>query len=105
MKKKIKGTSERPRFYVFRSNKHIYAQIIDDISRKILISSSSITNELKLNSKSGSTCEISKKIGEHIAIKAIKQGINQVVFDRGNKVYHGRIKALADAVREQGINF
>uniref|UniRef100_UPI00300282AF ribosomal protein L18 n=1 Tax=Anunuuluaehu liula TaxID=3049639 RepID=UPI00300282AF len=107
MKKKIEGTSYRPRLYVFRSNKHIYAQIIDDTKKQILASSSSIAKDVKkyTQAKHNANCEISKVIGQDIASKAIKQGISKVVFDRGNKIYHGRIKALADAAREKGINF
>ena len=107
MKKKITGNLKRPRLYVFRSNKHIYAQIIDDINNKILLSSSSIEKDLKakiqLNKKAN--CEISKIIGKNIANKAKKSGIKTVIFDRGKKLYHGRIKALAEAAREEGIKF
>lgn len=107
MKKKIKGSSERPRFYVFKSNKHIYAQIIDDTNNTIITSSSSIARDLQIKQKVKLhiTCEISKLIGHDIARKAIKKGVTKVVFDRGNKLYHGKIKALADAAREKGINF
>nr|QCI06233.1 ribosomal protein L18 [Dicranema revolutum] len=109
MKKKIKGNFERPRLYIFRSNKHIYAQIIDDLSQNILLSSSSIAKDIKLNTELKlpykANCQMSKIIGKDIAQKALKLGINQVVFDRGKKLYHGRIKALAEAAREQGINF
>ena len=107
MKSKIKGTSIRPRLYVFRSNKHIYAQIIDDTNNTILASSSSIAKDLKIEYKEKlyRNCKVSKIIGKDIAIKAQQQGITQVVFDRGNKIYHGRIKALADAARDIGIKF
>lgn len=107
MKKKIKGTIERPRFYVFKSNKHIYAQIIDDINHKILLSSSSISKKLKLQIKSTSNCncETSKLVGKDIAHQAQEKGIKKVVFDRGKKLYHGKIKALADIARIEGLNF
>nr|QCI07429.1 ribosomal protein L18 [Leiomenia cribrosa] len=105
MKKKIKGTIERPRLYVFKSNKHIYAQIIDDINHKILLSFSSISNELKIQITSSTNCKISSLIGKNIAIKAKKKGIQKVVFDRGQQLYHGKIKALADAARQEGIDF
>lgn len=107
MRNKIKGTSVRPRFYVFRSNKHIYVQIIDDTNNTILTSSSSISQDIKINYKVKfyGNCKISKVIGHDIANKALKKGITQVVFDRGHKLYHGRIKALAEAAREQGIKF
>nr|WCH56175.1 ribosomal protein L18 [Calliblepharis sp.] len=107
MKKKIKGNLERPRLYIFRSNKHIYAQIIDDVSHKILLSSSSIGKDLKLSlpNQNKANCETSIRIGKDIANKAMKKGMKLVVFDRGKKLYHGRIKALADAVRKEGMKF
>nr|YP_009295626.1 50S ribosomal protein L18 [Mastocarpus papillatus]AOL58110.1 50S ribosomal protein L18 [Mastocarpus papillatus] len=107
MKKRIKGSADRPRFYVFRSNKHIYAQIIDDTKNHIITSSSSIAKDLKIKQKITfrTTSTMSKIIGHDIALKAINRGITQVVFDRGNNLYHGQIKALADAAREKGINF
>nr|YP_009546670.1 ribosomal protein L18 [Gelidium kathyanniae]AYO28018.1 ribosomal protein L18 [Gelidium kathyanniae] len=105
MKKKIKGTPQRPRLYVFKSNKHIYAQIIDDINCRILFSSSSICKEFKTKIKSGANCETANIIGQNIAVKSKKQGINQIIFDRGKKLYHGRIKAVADAARKEGLIF
>lgn len=107
MRNKIKGSSVRPRFYVFRSNKHIYAQIIDDTNNTVLTSSSSISQNIKINYKAKlyGNCKVSKIIGYDIADKALERGITQVVFDRGHKLYHGRIKALADAAREKGIKF
>nr|YP_010726581.1 ribosomal protein L18 [Hypnea edeniana]WDY85056.1 ribosomal protein L18 [Hypnea edeniana] len=107
MKKKIQGNSKRPRLYVFRSKKHIYVQIIDDTSQKILLSSSSIAKDLKpqVSIKSKVNCEVSVLIGKDIAKKAKKKGIKSVVFDRGTKLYHGRIKALADSIRQEGIQF
>lgn len=105
MTKQIKGTAERPRLYVFRSNKHIYAQIINDINQKIIISSSSISMNLKAQIKSSSNCESAKIVGQDIANKANKKGIKKIVFDRGKKLYHGRIKALAEAARKEGMNF
>lgn len=106
MKKKIKHTLDRPRFYVFKSNKHIYAQIIDDIKNKILCSSSTISKELKQSiKKTNINCDTAYVIGQNIAKKALKMGIKQVVFDRGNRLYHGQIKALANGARKEGINF
>jgi large subunit ribosomal protein L18 len=105
MSKKLRGTSERPRLYVFRSNKHIYAQIIDDTRSKTLITASSTSTEVKSQVQSSANCETSRMIGKSIAKSCINQGIYQVVFDRGNKLYHGRIKALAESAREAGINF
>nr|YP_010904123.1 ribosomal protein L18 [Caulacanthus ustulatus]WCH57374.1 ribosomal protein L18 [Caulacanthus ustulatus] len=107
MAKIIKGTNERPRLYIFRSDKHIYAQIINDFSNKVLLSSSSIAKNLKLNIKTNqkSNCDISEMVGRDIAKKAIKAGIRKIVFDRGKKLYHGQIKALANAMRQEGIQF
>jgi large subunit ribosomal protein L18 len=105
MGKKIKGTLERPRLYIFRSNKHIYAQVIDDINAKILVTISSISPEIKTYIKSSATCEASKIVGRSIAEKCISKGIKKIVFDRGGKLYHGRVKALGQSVREAGINF
>lgn len=101
MRKKIQGTQERPRLYVFKSNKHIYAQIINDLNHKILASSSSLSKDIKLLSN----CNTAKIVGQNIARKLKQQGHNQVVFDRGNNIYHGQIKALADAAREEGLTF
>nr|YP_009739084.1 50S ribosomal protein L18 [Palmaria decipiens]QIC19523.1 50S ribosomal protein L18 [Palmaria decipiens]BBI37224.1 50S ribosomal protein L18 [Palmaria palmata] len=105
MNKKIKSHPSRPRLYVFRSNKHIYASLIDDTQAKVITSSSSISSELKTIITSPSTCEAAKVVGKSIADKCINLGIKQIVFDRGGKLYHGRIKALADAAREAGIQF
>lgn len=105
MKKIIRGTSECPRLYVFRSNKHIYAQMIDDTNHKILVSSSSLDNKLKSKMDNTNNCIASKIIGKDIAQKAKRKGINKVIFDRGSKLYHGRIKTLADSAREEGIYF
>nr|YP_009313760.1 Ribosomal protein L18 [Helminthocladia australis]SCW22014.1 Ribosomal protein L18 [Helminthocladia australis] len=107
MRKKLKGTSERPRLYVFRSHKHIYAQVIDDSKSQILIAKSSLSHrKLSLNtSMSCATCQISELIGKLIAQECHDKGINKVVFDRGNKLYHGRIKALAESARAEGIKF
>ena len=105
MAKKIRGTLDRPRLYIFRSNKHIYAHVINDIASKTLLTVSSISPEVKTRIEASATCEASKVVGKAVAEKCLRQGITKVVFDRGNKVYHGRIKALAEAARESGINF
>nr|YP_009313557.1 Ribosomal protein L18 [Galaxaura rugosa]SCW21811.1 Ribosomal protein L18 [Galaxaura rugosa] len=105
MKKKLKGTLGRPRLYVFKSNKHIYAQIINDNPSKILITKSSLSPEIRKQLATSANIEISKVIGQYIAQACISQNITKVVFDRGNKKYHGKIKALADAVRKEGIKF
>lgn len=99
---KISGTKERPRFSVFSSNKHIYAQLIDDEKGETLIASSDLElkNLAKLTKK-----DIAKKVGEVLAEKAIKKNIKKVVFDRGSYKFHGRIKALADGAREKGLDF
>nr|QCI08432.1 ribosomal protein L18 [Ptilothamnion sphaericum] len=101
MKKKIIGTSIKPRLYVFKSNKHIYAQVIDDFNKKIIASSSTISQEIKAYA----TCQTAAIVGKKIADTIKKKGIRKVVFDRGKNIYHGKVKALADATREEGINF
>ena len=98
---KIHGTKETPRLNVFRSNAHIFAQIIDDEAGTTLVSSSSV--ELKI--ENGSNIEGAKLVGEDIAKKAKKAKITKVVFDRGGYLYHGRVSALADAARENGLEF
>ena len=105
MKKKIRGTVERPRLYVFKSNKHVYAQVIDDDQAQILVTISSASPAIRSNQKYPSNCEVSKKIGKSIAEKCLEKGITQIIFDRGNKLYHGKIKALAESVRETGVHF
>jgi len=103
---KIIGTSERPRVSVFKSNRHIFVQFINDVLGKTILSSKSskIFSKLKSKAKSGKT-EISRKIGEMLADKAKKAGISEVLFDRGGYKYHGRVKALADGLRKGGIKF
>lgn len=102
IRKKVKGTAERPRLAVFRSASHIYAQVIDDIEGKTLASASSLDKSLNL--KSGGNIEGATAVGKSIAEKAKKAGIDNVVFDRGGFLYHGRVKALVDATREAGLN-
>ena len=101
VRNKISGTSECPRLNVFRSNSHIFAQIINDEKGTTLVSSSSV--ELKI--KNGGNVEGAKLVGKDIAEKAKKSGITKVVFDRGGYQYHGRVKALAEAARENGLEF
>nr|YP_009314783.1 Ribosomal protein L18 [Neoizziella asiatica]SCW23238.1 Ribosomal protein L18 [Neoizziella asiatica] len=105
MKKKIKGTLNRPRLYVFRSNKHIYGQVIDDSQNKILITKSSLLFYKNNPSQGSANCSAATLVGKLIAEDCLKHGINKVVFDRGNKLYHGRIKALAESARQEGIEF
>jgi large subunit ribosomal protein L18 len=105
IRKKIYGTPERPRLNVFRSLKHIYAQIIDDFSGNTLVSASTLDKELKDKLQTGGNIEAAKNVGLLIGQRAIKKGIKKVVFDRGGYAYHGRVKALADAAREVGLEF
>ena len=96
---------ERPRLSVFRSSKQIYAQVIDDTRGITVAAASSLEKDNRSSLKTGATVEAAKKIGELIARRAVEAGINEVVFDRGGYMYHGRIKALADAAREGGLKF
>ncbi len=100
------GSKSRPRLAVYRSNNHIYAQVIDDDAQQTICSASTIDKELKKDSdKNLSNCSSSSTVGKLLAKRAIKKGINQVIFDRGGNLYHGRVKSLADAAREAGLNF
>jgi len=99
---KISGTPERPRLNVFRSEKHIYAQIIDDTKGVTLCSASSVEKGFE---GSGSNKEAARKVGEMVAQRAVAKGIGSVVFDRGGYIYHGRVKELAEAAREGGLTF
>lgn len=103
IRKVLEGTSARPRLAVYRSNKHISAQIIDDSKQITLVSASTFENGNKF--EIGSNIEAAKKIGELVAKRALEAGITEVVFDRGGFLFHGRIKALADAAREAGLKF
>lgn len=105
IRKKISGTQERPRLSVFKSGKHIYAQIIDDVAGVTLTASSSLSPDLRNDLKSGGNIEAAEKVGADIAAKAKEKGITKVVYDRGGFLYHGKIKALADAARENGLDF
>ncbi|BBA79050.1 50S ribosomal protein L18 [cyanobacterium endosymbiont of Rhopalodia gibberula] len=105
IRKKVSGTTECPRLAIFRSNQHIYAQVIDDIAQQTLAAASTLEPDLKQSLSSGSTCEASAAVGKLIAQRTINKGIEQVVFDRGGNLYHGRVKALADAAREAGLQF
>lgn len=102
IRKKVRGSAERPRLAVFRSLNHIYAQVIDDGSGKTLATAS--TTEKTLGGKAGGNIEAAKTVGKAIAERAVAAGISSVVFDRGGYVYHGRVKALLDATREGGLN-
>ncbi len=102
IRKKVSGTGERPRLAVFRSLNHIYAQVIDDVQGKTLAAAS--TTEKDLKGTTGGNIEAAQKVGRAVAERALAAGINQVVFDRGGYVYHGRVKALLDATRDAGLN-
>jgi large subunit ribosomal protein L18 len=95
----------RPRLSVFRSSKHIYAQIIDDVNGATLAAASSLDTELKTELKTGADSSAAARVGKLIAERAVKAGITEVMFDRGGYIYHGRVKALADAAREGGLSF
>ncbi len=99
----IKGTAERPRLSVFRSNKQIYAQLIDDLNGVTLIASSSAAKDFE--AMKAKKVDIAKEVGKSIAAKAVQSGISSVVFDRGGYLYHGRVKALAEGAREAGLKF
>ncbi|KAK9086166.1 hypothetical protein Syun_028560 [Stephania yunnanensis] len=107
VRKKVEGTPERPRLCVFRSNKHMYAQVIDDTKMHTLASASTMQKPVSqdLDCSAGPTIEIAKRIGEAIAKSCLDKGITMVAFDRGGYPYHGRIQALADAAREHGLQF
>ncbi|KUO73252.1 MAG: 50S ribosomal protein L18 [Clostridia bacterium BRH_c25] len=105
MRKKLVGTTERPRLNVYRSLNNIYAQLIDDVKGVTLVSASTLDKELKDNPGHGGNKGAAKEVGTLVAKKAIEAGIKQVVFDRGGYIYHGRVKELADAAREAGLEF
>ncbi len=105
VRKKVTGTSERPRLNVFKSLNHIYAQIIDDVNKVTLASASTVAPDLKGKVANGGNIEAAKAVGELVAKKATEKGVKSVVFDRGGYIYHGRVKALADAAREAGLEF
>ncbi|AJC72993.1 50S ribosomal protein L18 [Pseudothermotoga hypogea DSM 11164 = NBRC 106472] len=105
IRKKVKGTPEKPRLAVFRSEKHIYAQIIDDTKGHTLVSASTLDKELRQRLSKTYNTEAAREVGKLIAQRALSLGIKTVVFDRGGFKYHGRIKALADAAREAGLQF
>ncbi len=105
IRKKNYGTSERPRLNVFKSLKHIYAQIIDDSSSSTLVFATSVDKELKGKLSTGGNIEAARKVGALVAKRAVNKGIKKVAFDRGGYPYHGRIKTLADAAREAGLEF
>ena len=105
IRKKVNGSAERPRLSVFRSASHIYAQVIDDGKGITITAASTLDVDVKEGMKSLGNIEAAKKVGASVAKKALEKGVKDVVFDRGGYIFHGRIKALADAAREAGLNF
>ena len=106
MRRKVRGSSARPRLTVFKSDKHIYVQLIDDLSAKTLVNASSLGKEIKSEFvKKGRNKEGAAILGKIIAKKALEHGIKKVIFDRNGFLYHGRVKALAEAARENGLEF
>lgn len=102
---KIRGTAERPRLSVYRSNKHIYAQVIDDDAGHTLVAASSLEDPIQEEADDRTPTEVSRAVGERVAEKAREEGIDRVVFDRDGYRYHGRVKALANGAREGGLQF
>jgi large subunit ribosomal protein L18 len=105
VRQRIRGTAERPRLSVYRSNKHIYAQIIDDTVNRVLTAVSSISKDFRSTGKSGGNIDGAMLVGTLLAEKALQQGVQKVVFDRNGFLYHGRIKAVAMGAREKGLQF
>lgn len=105
VRKKISGTQDRPRLNIFRSSKHMYAQLIDDVNGVTLASASTQDKELKDQIENGGNIDAAQKVGALVAQRAKEKGISGVVFDRGGYLYHGRVQALADAAREAGLEF
>ncbi|MBZ4683768.1 MAG: large subunit ribosomal protein [Fusobacteriaceae bacterium] len=105
IRKRINGTPSKPRLSLYRSNKNIFAQIIDDVNAVTLVSASTIDKELKAEITNGGNVEAAKIVGKKIAERALAKGISEVVFDRSGYIYTGKVKALADAAREAGLKF
>ena len=105
IRNRFSGTPECPRLAVFRSNNHMYAQIIDDVAGNTLVAASTLQKDVKANLEKTNNVEAAAALGKVIAEKALEKGIKEVVFDRGGFVYHGKIQALADAAREAGLEF
>ena len=105
IRNRFSGTAERPRLAVFRSNNHVYAQVIDDVAGKTIVSASTLEKDIKAEIKNTDDIDAASKVGSVVAQRAMEKGIKAVVFDRGGYIYHGKVKALADAAREAGLEF
>ena len=105
VRQKVQGTLERPRLSVFRSAKHVYAQIIDDTANHVLVAASSLSKDFRATGQSGGNVAGATLVGQMVAEKALQRGVQQVVFDRNGFLYHGRIKAVALGAREKGLQF
>ncbi len=105
LRNRLSGTAERPRLAVFRSNNHMYAQIIDDTVGKTLVSASTLDKEVKAECEKTNNVDAAAVVGKVVAARAIEKGIKEVVYDRGGFIYAGKVKALADAAREAGLEF
>lgn len=105
IRRTVKGTPERPRLAIFRSNEHIYAQVIDDTKHHTLVAASTLEPAVKSSLSSGANINAATEVGKLVAQRSLEAGIEKVVFDRGGNLYHGRVKALADAAREAGLDF
>jgi large subunit ribosomal protein L18 len=105
VRNRLSGTAQRPRLAVFRSNNHMYAQIIDDVAGNTLVAASTLEKDVKADLEKTNNVAAAAKLGEVVAKKAMDKGIKTVVFDRGGFIFHGKIKALADAAREAGLEF
>jgi len=105
IRNRFSGTAERPRLAVFRSNSHVYAQVIDDVNGTTLVSASTVEKDIKAELKNTDDQAAATKVGTVVAQRALEKGIKTVVFDRGGYIYHGKVKALAEAAREAGLEF
>ena len=105
IRNRFSGSAERPRLAVFRSNNHVYAQVIDDVNGHTLVSASTLEKDIKAELKNTDDMAAASKIGDVVAKRALEKGIKAVVFDRAGYIYHGKVKALADAAREAGLEF
>jgi len=105
IREKVRGSAARPRLAIFKSGKHIYAQVIDDATGNTVAAASSLDGDLKKQGKVGANVKTAEKVGELVASRAKEKGVAKVVFDRGGYIYHGKVRALADAARKGGLEF